>query len=153
MNIPNPENYNPKIKTIAVLGSGSWATALVKIFTDSRVHVHWYLRKKDDVDFIKKHLHKRNINSSVYQGDLLVTAYSRHSRNRCFGEFIVQDFSPKEVAQKMKMVAEGYFASRTIHLLKKEMNIKTPIVDAVYDILYNKKSAKVIFEKLIKSLS
>jgi glycerol-3-phosphate dehydrogenase (NAD(P)+) len=65
LNIPNPENYNPKIKTIAVLGSGSWATALVKIFTDSGIHVHWYLRKKDDVDFIKKHLHNKNYLTDV----------------------------------------------------------------------------------------
>jgi glycerol-3-phosphate dehydrogenase (NAD(P)+) len=57
LNIPNPENYNPKIKTIAVLGSGSWATALVKIFTDSGVHVHWYLRKK--------HLHNKNYLTDV----------------------------------------------------------------------------------------
>lgn len=97
--------------------------------------------------------HKRNINGSVYQGDLLVTAYSKHSRNRRFGELIGQGFSPKEVGQKMKMVAEGYFASHTIQLLKKDIKVKTPIIDGVHDILYNKKSAQTTFTKLIKSLS
>lgn len=96
---------------------------------------------------------KRNINKSVYLGDLLVTAYSSHSRNRHFGELIGQGFNLKEVGQKMKMVAEGYFASRTIYNLKKNIKVKTPIIDAVYEILYKKKSPKITFEKLIEKFS
>ena len=42
----------PKI-SLAVLGSGSWATALVKILTDSGIHVHWYVRNPQQAQIIK----------------------------------------------------------------------------------------------------
>ena len=42
----------PKI-SIGVLGSGSWATALVKILTDSKIHVHWYVRNPEQAQKIK----------------------------------------------------------------------------------------------------
>ena len=65
MNISSPKNNSIKNKTIAVLGSGSWATALVKIFTDSGMHVNWYIRKKEEVDNIKKYLHNKNYLTEV----------------------------------------------------------------------------------------
>ncbi len=79
---------------------------------------------------------ERDINSTVYVGDLIVTAYSQFSRNRTFGNMIGKGYSPKFARIEMKMVAEGYFAVKGIKEINKEFNVDMPITDAVYNILY-----------------
>ena len=96
---------------------------------------------------------KRNINHSVYLGDLLVTAYSIHSRNRRFGELIGKGVRQEQVQKQMKMVAEGYFASKTIYDLKRDLDVKTPIIDAVYAILYQQESPEKSFKNLVQELT
>jgi len=96
---------------------------------------------------------KRNINHSVYLGDLLVTAYSIHSRNRRFGELIGKGLRQEQVQKQMKMVAEGYFASKTIYDLKRDLDVKTPIIDAVYAILYQQESPEKSFKNLVQELT
>jgi glycerol-3-phosphate dehydrogenase (NAD(P)+) len=51
--------------SIAVIGSGSWATALVKIFTDSKLFVHWYIHREEDAIYIKKYLKNPKYLTSV----------------------------------------------------------------------------------------
>jgi len=96
---------------------------------------------------------KRNINNSVYLGDLLVTAYSIHSRNRRFGELIGKGLQQEQVQKQLKMVAEGYFASKTIYDLKSNLNVKTPIIDAVYAILYQQESPEKSFKNLVQKFT
>lgn len=79
---------------------------------------------------------ERDINRLVYLGDLLVTAYSQHSRNRTFGQMIGKGYSVKSAQIEMQMIAEGYFSVNGIHNLNKTLGVKVPIVDAVYRILY-----------------
>ena len=50
---------------IAVLGGGSWATALVKILTENRRNVGWYIRNPINASFIKKHHHNPNYLSAA----------------------------------------------------------------------------------------
>ena len=52
-------------KEVAVIGSGSWATALVKILSSNAEHLTWYVRKKEDIDYIKKFHHNPKYLSSV----------------------------------------------------------------------------------------
>ena len=103
--------------------------------------------------FIKKvHKMKRNINDSAYLGDLLVTGYSVFSRNRMFGNMIGKGYTVKSAQMEMSMVAEGYYAVKSAYKLNQGYGAKTPIIDAVYAILYEGKEAKAVFKKLTEEL-
>ncbi|MCF6333409.1 MAG: NAD(P)H-dependent glycerol-3-phosphate dehydrogenase [Draconibacterium sp.] len=95
----------------------------------------------------------RDIKSSVYLGDLLVTCYSQFSRNRQFGTMIGKGYSIKTAQLDMNMVAEGYFASRSIHEINKKFNVDMPISEAVYKILYENISPKKEIARLAEKLS
>jgi len=103
--------------------------------------------------FIRKvHKMKRNINNSAYLGDLLVTGYSVFSRNRMFGNMIGKGYTVKSAMMEMSMVAEGYYAAKSAWELNQKYEAKTPIIDAVYAILYEGKEAKKVFKKLTEKL-
>lgn len=103
--------------------------------------------------FIKKRHHmKRNINNSAYLGDLLVTGYSIFSRNRMFGNMIGKGYTVKSAIMEMNMIAEGYYATKSAYNLN-DKKTRTPIIDAVYAVLYNKKNPKKVFKKLTEQLN
>ncbi|MDY8138740.1 NAD(P)H-dependent glycerol-3-phosphate dehydrogenase [Aquimarina sp. 2201CG5-10] len=103
--------------------------------------------------FIKKvHKMKRNINNSAYLGDLLVTGYSTFSRNRMFGNMIGKGYTVKSAQMEMNMVAEGYYAAKTAYELDATKSTRTPIIDAVHNVLYENKNPKKVFKKLAEKL-
>ena len=97
---------------------------------------------------------KRDINGSAYLGDLLVTGYSTFSRNRMFGTMIGKGYTVKSAQMEMSMIAEGYYATKSAYLLnlEKDNRAKTPIIDAVYSILYKDENAKKVFKDLTDKL-
>lgn len=86
---------------------------------------------------------QRDINESAYLGDLLVTGYSQFSRNRTFGNMIAKGYTVRSAQLEMNMVAEGYYASKCIHSIIKELELDLPICRAVYAVLYEKHSPTV----------
>ncbi len=94
----------------------------------------------------------RDITASGYLGDVLVTAYSKFSRNRQFGQMVGMGYSVKAAQMEMEMVAEGYYGTRAIHLANERMRVSLPIVDAMYDILYERKSPTLTIRELTKKL-
>ena len=93
----------------------------------------------------------RDITDSAYLGDVLVTAYSNFSRNRQFGQLIGLGYSVKAAQTEMEMIAEGYYGTKAIWLKNQEEGVDLPIVDAMYQILYNRKSAKSTIKELTKN--
>jgi len=103
--------------------------------------------------FIKRmHKMKRNINNSAYLGDLLVTGYSIFSRNRMFGNMIGKGYTVKSAMMEMSMIAEGYYAAKSAYLLNEKNNVNTPIINAVYQILYENKNPKIVFKNLTEHI-
>lgn len=82
----------------------------------------------------------RDIKSSAYLGDLLVTCYSQFSRNRTFGTMLGKGYSVKSAQMEMLMVAEGYYATKSIKAINERYQVPMPITDCVYNIIYGKVS-------------
>ena len=95
------------------------------------------IRETNDFISVVYPIH-RDINSSAYLGDLLVTAYSQFSRNRNFGSMVGRGYSVRSAQIEMNMVAEGYYAAKGIYEINKKFKVEMPIVDAVYNVLYGK---------------
>ena len=98
--------------------------------------------------FLQTHfpLENRQINASAYLGDLLVTCFSPHSRNRSFGLLVGRGYSPAAAKTEMAMVAEGYYASNG---LASRFDIRSfPIMETVYACLHQAKPAKVAIKEL-----
>ncbi|NND62331.1 MAG: glycerol-3-phosphate dehydrogenase [Flavobacteriaceae bacterium] len=106
--------------------------------------------------YVKKvHKMKRDINGSAYLGDLLVTGYSTFSRNRMFGNMIGKGYTVKSAQMEMNMIAEGYYATKSAYELNQargKKKAKTPIINAVYSVLYDHKNPKKVFKKLTEKL-
>ncbi len=97
----------------------------------------------------------RDICRSAYLGDLLVTAYSRFSRNHNFGAMIGKGYSVKAAKMEMEMVAEGYYGTKCIYEInsRPELRVDMPILDCMYDILYRDVSAREAFTRMSETFS
>ena len=70
-------------------------------------------------------------------GDLIVTCLSEHSRNRRAGKCIGRGLTVEETRKEIGMVVESFDNIEVTYKLSKKYNIEMPIVNTVYDILYN----------------
>ncbi|MFZ8836003.1 MAG: NAD(P)H-dependent glycerol-3-phosphate dehydrogenase [Flavobacteriales bacterium] len=99
------------------------------------------------------HKHDRDVKESAYLGDLLVTAYSPHSRNRTLGLMIGKGYSVKGAIMEMNMVAEGFNGSTGIFHLNQKFEVEMPIADSVYRILHERMSPVIEMRLLTEQLT
>jgi glycerol-3-phosphate dehydrogenase (NAD(P)+) len=120
------------------LGSGDNFQAV--LVSNAMIEIEEFLSQKTPL--------KRQINRSGYLGDLLVTCYSQFSRNRTFGKMIGKGYSVKTAQIELKMIAEGYYATKGMFEIYKNMNVEMPILAFVHEVLYENKPLKQSFELL-----
>jgi glycerol-3-phosphate dehydrogenase (NAD(P)+) len=95
----------------------------------------------------------RDVNSSAYLGDLLVTAYSKFSRNRTFGFMLGQGYTLQSAKLELTMVAEGYYAARSLMEINQKFQVEMPILSAVYSVLYEGANCQRKMKELTSKLS
>ena len=113
------------------------------LMTNAAQEMERFLRAVHPID--------RNIIDSVYMGDLLVTGYSNFSRNRVFGTMIGKGYSVKSAQVEMEMIAEGYFGTKCMKDINRHMHVNMPILDAMYNILYERIAPSIEIKLLTDS--
>jgi glycerol-3-phosphate dehydrogenase (NAD(P)+) len=95
----------------------------------------------------------RDTKTSAYLGDLLVTAYSNFSRNRTFGFMIGKGYSVRNAQMEMKMVAEGYYATKSLNEINQKFQVNMPILEMVNSVIYEGIDPKIAVIKLSEKLT
>ena len=152
--------YAAVLKNIYAVGAGmahglEYGDNFLSVFIANCANEMAEFLKMADINLVSGTINSYNKNyaSSVYLGDLLVTCYSLFSRNRTFGNMIGKGYSVKSAQIEMSMVAEGYNASKGIHIINQKIMAKMPIAETIYQILWKGLSAtdgfNIIEPKLI----
>ncbi|HMI79501.1 MAG TPA: NAD(P)H-dependent glycerol-3-phosphate dehydrogenase [Ferruginibacter sp.] len=160
--------YAAVLKNIYAVGSGIahgldyGDNFLSVLIANSADEMAGFLRelgvKNIQVGSIEHHHHTNhkppttNYAASVYLGDLLVTCYSLHSRNRAFGNMIGKGYSVKAAQMEMSMVAEGYNATRCMHIINQRIKADMPIAETVHKILWENLPAAEGFNMIEQTL-
>ena len=83
-------------------------------------------------------------------GDLMVTAFSKHSRNRHVGCMLGQGKMLADILSEMDMVAEGINTTKSINSISGQYNLSMPICDETYKVLFNGKSPQIAISELMQ---
>jgi glycerol-3-phosphate dehydrogenase (NAD(P)+) len=136
-------NYGDNFLSVYIANAADEMAGFLKKFGAEHITVG----EHDGEDPIT-HRKTPNYAASVYLGDLLVTCYSLHSRNRSFGAMIGKGYSLQSAQLELGMVAEGFNAARCIYNINKQVGAAIPIADTVYKILWENVKAAEGFKRI-----
>lgn len=149
--------YAAVLKNIYAIGAGmahglDYGDNFLSVYTTACYReMHQFLVKHFEASHDDKP--QPDFHTSAYLGDLLVTCYSLHSRNRTFGAMLGKGYTVKAATLEMNMVAEGYYASRGLQVIAAKYGIHLPIATALYSVMWKAANAKATFKELQKTLS
>ncbi len=141
-------NYGDNFLSVYIANAADEMAGFLKKFGVEHITVGEHDLDEDPVT----HRKTPNYAASVYLGDLLVTCYSLYSRNRSFGALIGKGKSVNDVINEMKMVAEGYNASKCIYNINKSVNAAIPIAATIYTILWENVKPQEGFKRIEEEL-
>jgi glycerol-3-phosphate dehydrogenase (NAD(P)+) len=137
--------YAAILKNIYALGAGiasglGYGDNFLSVYnTNCFAEMQSFMKKYAKVN---QHLNSpHHYTTSAYMGDLLVTSYSEHSRNRRFGNSIGRGNTVEQAKQNLNMVAEGYYATKCVHEINQNIKANAPILDLIYKVLWQEYSA------------
>ncbi|MBX2906422.1 MAG: NAD(P)-binding domain-containing protein [Taibaiella sp.] len=149
--------YAAVLKNIYAIGAG---IAHSLDYGDNFLSVYATNCYREMYGFLQAHFEKvhpsheqPDFHTSAYLGDLLVTCYSLHSRNRTFGAMIGKGYSVRAATLEMNMVAEGYYAARGMQAVSAQYDIAIPMATVIYEILWQGASPVQNFKRLEKMMS
>jgi glycerol-3-phosphate dehydrogenase (NAD(P)+) len=149
--------YAAVLKNIFAIGAG---IAHSLDYGDNFLSVYTTNCYREMYGFLQSHFEKvhpsdeqPDFHTSAYLGDLLVTCYSLHSRNRTFGAMIGKGYTVKATILEMNMVAEGYYAARGMQAVAAQYGISLPIATILYNILWEGLSPTEGFSRIEKMLT
>jgi glycerol-3-phosphate dehydrogenase (NAD(P)+) len=143
--------YAAVLKNIYAIGAGiasglGYGDNFLSVYTTNCFsEMHHFLQQHH---LLKPCCKEQNFITSAYLGDLLVTCYSTHSRNRTFGTLVGKGYFARKADSEMNMVAEGYYAVEGMYNIIQKLKIELPIVTCLYQILREGSSAQETFNKL-----
>lgn len=107
------EELKKKIPTqIAVIGGGSWATALIKILSENQVKIKWWIRRKADVDFIRKYNHNPSYLTDVAINPRKVKTYNKMSEALNGVEYIILAIPAAFIPATLKDLNKKHFEGK-----------------------------------------
>ena len=148
--------YAAVLKNIYAVGAGM-AHSLE--YGDNFLSVYITACYREMYAFLQAHFaqaHSSNeqpdFHTSAYLGDLLVTCYSLHSRNRTFGAMVGKGYSIKAATLEMNMVAEGYYAAQGMQNINSALGISCPIAHKIFQVLWEGRKAGEMFAELQREI-
>lgn len=143
--------YAAVLKNIYAIGAGianglGYGDNFLSVYATNCYNEMYYFLEQHNA--IHPCCRQQNFITSAYLGDLLVTCYSTHSRNRTFGTLVGKGYFARKADSEMSMVAEGYYAVEGMFNILKRLHIELPIVQHLYEILREGASAQETFYTL-----
>lgn len=102
------------IPRITVVGGGSWATALIKVLTEKDVRIHWWLRSKERIDYIKAYGHNPDYLSDVSINLKKVKLFSQLAKSTDDVSYILLAIPAAFLEETLKPLSSEHFRGKTV---------------------------------------